>query len=90
MFDSSRVTEAVGVFFRLSGAPPNGCTLFEQVKGIGIQPSQLDGLDTNAIVELFGQSGIDLSELNSGQINQFIGRDTPPPLSSGQTGCPQA
>ena len=74
MFDLSKITDAIGGL--LSGSqtqtPQEGSGITELLGNAGIDPTLLDGLSQDEIMNLLQQYGIDPSQLDLGQVSELL------------------
>lgn len=71
MFDFSRLAEAVGSLAGGSTTDNGPAGLMQQLAELGIDPAELQGLAPQEIVDILAQHGIDVANLDAGQLTEI-------------------
>ncbi len=74
MFDITRIADAVGGLVGQSAETPGGDGLLQQLSETGLDPSQLEGLGVQELMDVLEQNGIDASSFDISQISELAGQ----------------
>lgn len=74
MFDLARIAEAVGSLAGGNNAENGLAGIMQQLAELGIDPAELQGLAPQQIVDFLSKHGIDVGNLEVGQLTELAGQ----------------
>lgn len=74
MFDFSRIAEAVGSLAGGSAADNGVAGIMQHLADLGVDPAELQGLAPQEIVDFLSQHGIDVANIDAGQLTDLLGQ----------------
>lgn len=71
MFDLSRLTDLVEGLLGNGATIDGASVVLQQLQDAGLDPAQLDGLDAGSFMAMLGEHGLEVSQLDLGQLSQL-------------------